>query len=152
MQPGVGIAPLQRMRLVHRALVGALTLQSRRIIGAGLTHVALILKNPPVESVPLQTDAYGAIRVGSTRVTLDTVIRAYRRGASAEDIARQFDALRIDDVYAVLAYYLRHREEVDAYLQEREVAAAEMRAELEHRFPPDGLRERLHARSTPPEA
>ena len=114
--------------------------------------MALILENPPIESVPLQTDAYGAIRVGGTRVTLDTVIRAYQRGASAEGIARQFDALRIDDVYAVLAYYLRHREKVDTYLQEREAAAAKMRAELELRFPPDELRERLRTHSTPPDA
>lgn len=108
--------------------------------------MALVLEESPVEAVPLKTDLHGAVRVGGTRVTLDSVIANYRRGASAEDIARQFDVLRVDDVYAVLAYYLRHRPEVDAYLRDRKAAAAHLRAQLEHRSPPDQLRERLRAR------
>jgi uncharacterized protein (DUF433 family) len=98
--------------------------------------VALVLEESPVEAVPLKTDPHGAVRVGGTRVTLDTIVAAYRRGARAEDIAQQFDVLRVDDVYAVLAYYLRHQPEVDAYLAEREVAAAHLRAQLERHFPP----------------
>jgi uncharacterized protein (DUF433 family) len=108
--------------------------------------VTLVLQEPPVEAVPLKTDPHGAVRVGGTRVTLDTVIAAYRRGATAEEIARQFDVLRVDDVYAVLAYYLRHQQEVDAYLRERDEAAAQRRAQMEREFPPDRLRERLRAR------
>jgi uncharacterized protein (DUF433 family) len=102
-----------------------------------------VLEESPVEAVPLKTDLHGAVRVAGTRVTLDTIIANYRRGASAEDIARQFDVLRVDDVYAVLAYYLRHQPEVDAYLAERQAAAAHLRVQLERRSPPDQLRERL---------
>ena len=105
--------------------------------------MALLLEESPVETVPLKTDPHGAVRVGGTRVTLDTVIAAYQRGASAEDIARQFDVLRIDDVHAVLAYYLRHRPDVDTYLADRAAAAAHLRAQVEGEFPPDRLRERL---------
>lgn len=108
--------------------------------------MALVLEQPPTEPVPLRTDPHGAIRVGGTRVTLDTVIAAHERGERPEDIVRQFDVLHLDDVYAVLAYYLRHREAVDAYLREREAAAAALRAEVESRCPPDGLRTRLLAR------
>jgi uncharacterized protein (DUF433 family) len=107
--------------------------------------MTLVLDAPPTETVPLKTDSRGAIRVGGTRVTLDVVIAAYQRGATAEDIVRQFDVLRADDVHAVLAYYLRHRGDVDAYLTERAASAADLRAEMEHHFPPDALRDRLRA-------
>ena len=109
--------------------------------------MALTLQEPPTEAVPLKTDPYGAIRVAGTRVTLDTLVAAYERGASAEDIARQFDVLDVADVHAVLAYYLRHRGEVDEYLRQREADAAAVRAEIERRSPPDELRERLRRRS-----
>jgi hypothetical protein len=50
------------------------------------------------------------------------------------------------DVYAVIAYYLRHRTELDAYLKEREQEAQKMGEEIEQEFPPDGIRARLMAR------
>jgi hypothetical protein len=50
------------------------------------------------------------------------------------------------DVYAVIAYYLRHKEEVEAYLQEQERLSEKIREENEQRFPSKGLRDRLLAR------
>ena len=38
----------------------------------------------PSERVPIQTDADGVIRVGGTRITLDTVVAAFDAGATAE--------------------------------------------------------------------
>ncbi len=38
------------------------------------------------ETVPLVRDADGVIRVGKTRVTLDTVVSAFLDGATAEEI------------------------------------------------------------------
>ena len=38
--------------------------------------------------LPLRLDTQGTIRVGRSRVTLDTVIAAYHQGASPETIAR----------------------------------------------------------------
>jgi hypothetical protein len=35
----------------------------------------------PTEQVPLRTDDHGVVRVGGTRVTLDTVIAAFENGA-----------------------------------------------------------------------
>ena len=98
------------------------------------------------EPIPLQMDADGVFRVGGTRVTLDTVIAAFHEGASPETIAEQYPALQLDAVYAVLTYYLRHRAEVDVYLAERTRQAAEVRAEMEARWPSAGLRARLLAR------
>jgi len=96
--------------------------------------------------VPLATDAHGVIRVAGTRVTLDTVIGVYSQGSTPEEIVESFDVLRLDDVYAVITYYLRHRDEVATYMAEQEALAAKIREEVEREFPQNGLRERLLAR------
>ena len=71
------------------------------------------------EPVPLAADRDGVMRVGGTRVTLDTVVAAFREGATAEEITQQYPSLQLADVYAVIGYYLRHQPEVDDYLRER---------------------------------
>lgn len=98
------------------------------------------------ERVPIQIDADGVIRVGGTRVTLDTVIAAFDAGATAEEIIQQYPSLTLADVYSVIAYYLRHQSEVRAYLAERQKEAAQVREENERRFDPAGVRDRLLAR------
>ena len=99
------------------------------------------------EPIPLTTDAHGVVRVGGTRVTLDTVISAYLRGEDAEKIADSYPAISLADVYATISYYLRHRTQVDGYLRDREVQSATVRQEVEARFGTnDGVRERLMAR------
>lgn len=96
--------------------------------------------------VPLEVDAHGVVRVGGTRVTLDTVIAAYRRHDSPEQIAESYDVLQLADVYAVISYYLQHRAEVDAYLEQRAREAEALRREIEQRFDQVGFRERLLVR------
>jgi uncharacterized protein (DUF433 family) len=98
------------------------------------------------EPVPLVTDADGVVRVGTTRVTLDTVVAAFREGATAEEISQQYPTLRLADVYAVIAYYLRHRSSVDAYLDDRSQLNEEVRRENEERTDPSGIRDRLLGR------
>ena len=56
------------------------------------------------EPVPLQADPDGVVRVGNTRVTLETVIGAFLDGASAEEIAYQYRPLDFADIYAVIAH------------------------------------------------
>ena len=99
-----------------------------------------------VETLPLNADPDGVIRVGGTRVTLDTVVAAFSEGATAEEIASQYPSLRLEDVYLVIGYVLRHRAEVESYLASRRLQAEHIRAENETRFAPDGVRERLLAR------
>ena len=85
------------------------------------------------------------ILVGGTRVTFDVVITEYLNGATAEDIAQDFSAISLADVHATIAYYLRHRDELDRYLDERRQQAAE--AERRSReTQPDDLRTRLEER------
>jgi uncharacterized protein (DUF433 family) len=98
------------------------------------------------EPAPLLSDADGVVHVGSSRVTLDSVLAAFRTGAAAEQIAQQYPSVDPADVYAVITYYLRHRGEVDEYLRARDRAAAEVRAVNEARFDPVGIRERLLSR------
>ena len=98
------------------------------------------------EAVPLIADVDGVIRVGKTRVTLDTVISAFLDGATAEEITHQYPSLDLADVYSVIAYYLRRRAEVDAYLQQHREQAEKIRMQNEFRFDPSGIRERLLAR------
>jgi uncharacterized protein (DUF433 family) len=99
-----------------------------------------------VEPIPLQKDSDGVFRVGGTRVTLDTLVAAFKEGASAEGIAEQYPSLALAEIYSVLGYYLRHQTEVDEYLEERQQQAARVRQENEARFTSIGVRERLLAR------
>lgn len=99
-------------------------------------------------AAPLAVDADGVIRVSGTRVTLDTLVAAYLDGADAEEIADQYPAVPLADVHVILAAYLRHRSEIDAYLTRRREAAEAVRAENERRFDPSGVRQRLLARQS----
>jgi uncharacterized protein (DUF433 family) len=83
------------------------------------------------EAVPLRTDQDGAIRVGGTRVLLEVVIGAYERGDSPEGIVRAFPTLKLADVYAAIAYYLIHKDEVDAYIRQVERDGEEIRRKIE---------------------
>lgn len=98
------------------------------------------------EPAPLVTDVDGVVRIGASRVTLDTLVAAFREGMTAEGIVEQYPSMQLADVYTVIGYILRHTEQVDAYLRDRERLAAEVRRENEARFDPAGIRERLLAR------
>ncbi len=98
------------------------------------------------EKIPLTNDRDGVVRVGNTRVTLDTLVSAFNQGATAEDIAHRYSALDLADVYAVISYYLRRRADVEKYLRERQAQARTLRKQNEARFDPHGVRDRLLAR------
>lgn len=99
------------------------------------------------EVVPLVRDVDGVIRVGVTRVTLDTIVASFLDGATAEEIVYQYPSLELPDVYSVIAYYLRQRPEVEDYLRQRRDLAAVVRDQNETHFDPTGVRDRLLARS-----
>ena len=103
---------------------------------------------PTTEVIPLTVDAHGVLRVGNTRVTLETVLAAFADGATAEEIVQQYPSLHLADVYSVIGYYLRHTSEIDAYLQQRREQREVIRRQNETRFDPHGVRERLLARHT----
>jgi len=99
------------------------------------------------EPIPLNVDPHGTVRVGGTRLTLETMLGAFKRGDSPQEIAAAFPGLELGDIHAVITYYLRHRAEVEAYLREQEAKAVEVRREIESRQGDQrGLRERLLVR------
>ena len=99
------------------------------------------------EPAPIALDADGVARVGGTRVTLDTVVTAFKLGATPEEIGLRYDSLSLSDVYGAVAYYLRHRSEVEQYLQERRTEAEEIRRFNESQIDRQAIRERLSARA-----
>lgn len=83
------------------------------------------------EAPPLRRDTSGGLRIGKSRVLLELVIHAFEDGATPEAIAQRYPTTTLADVYGVLAYYLRHQEEVKAYLEKREQKAEKVRKRIE---------------------
>ncbi len=102
--------------------------------------IHLVARTPPIR------EEGGALRVGCTRVTLESVLWAHVQGANPEDIKRQFPSLELADIYDVIAYYLRHRESIQEYLQEQERKYHETTEQIKKEFPQAELRARLLAR------
>lgn len=99
------------------------------------------------EPVPLVRDQAGRLMVPGTRISLDVLVAAFKRGKTPEAIHDSYETVSLGDVYAIFTYYLRHRAEVETYLeeQEREGRAIQARIEAKHPFE-EGLRARLLAR------
>lgn len=99
------------------------------------------------DAIPLRVDESGAIRVGKSRVLFYLVVEAYKRGNRPEDIVEMYDTLDLADVHAVIAYYLRHHDEVEAFLVEIEQRSQEIRRKIEANQPPrEEVRAKLEAR------
>ncbi len=56
--------------------------------------------------------------VAGSRVSLDSIVYAFWEGQSPETIAQSFDTLTLEQVYGAIAYYLSHRDEINAYLEQ----------------------------------
>lgn len=80
---------------------------------------------------PLRIDAGGAFRVGNSRISLDLVIEQYENGMAPEDMVRAYETLELADIHAVIAYYLRHSDEVCAYLRRRDEEVQTLRTKIE---------------------
>ena len=71
---------------------------------------------------------------------------AYKQGSDPEEIIDMFTSLKLADVYIVISYYLQNRDEIEAYLSERQKQHELVRQMNEARFDPNGIRERLLSR------
>src|SRR5947209_4876824 len=87
---------------------------------------------------PLSISEGGAIPIGDTRVSLDSVVHHHQQGATAEEIALRFPALRLADIHSCLAYYLNHRERVQEHLLHQHQQADD----LQHRISSDPVQQR----------
>ena len=69
--------------------------------------------------------AGGKPRIAGRRITVQNIMVWHERlGMNADEIASEYD-LSLADVYAALAYYFDHREEIDRTLAEDEAFVAE---------------------------
>jgi uncharacterized protein (DUF433 family) len=84
---------------------------------------------------PLRVDEQGAVRVGESRISLNLIVDQYENGMTPEDMVRAYDTLVLADVHAVIAYYLRHRDLVRAYMKRREEVADALRTKIEAERP-----------------
>jgi len=53
-------------------------------------------------------------------VPLELIVYAYRDGLAPEDIIRTYPSVSLPLAYGIIAYYLSHQEEVDAYVARTE--------------------------------
>ncbi len=75
----------------------------------------------------------GAWRVAGTRVSLESVIFLHLEGETPAGIVREFPTLTLEQVHGVIAFYLRNREAIDAYLDHIRELWVKGRAESEVR-------------------
>jgi len=88
----------------------------------------LELTNPPA----LHQDDEGTIRLTGSRVTLDTLISAYKKGEPAELIQDSVPSLSLAQIYSAIAWYLTHEVEAEEYLKQRAATAENLRREIEN--------------------
>ena len=61
----------------------------------------------------------GGYYVAGSRISLDSVVYAFERGASPESIQHSYPLLRLAQIHGAIAFYLDHQAEVRRYLEEK---------------------------------
>jgi uncharacterized protein (DUF433 family) len=98
---------------------------------------------PNTLTIPLRIDPDGIIRVGETRVTLQSIVADYHRGYNPAEIAEHFPSVESSEIYVVIAYYLQNRQEVDEYVRLQGQESAKIREEFGALFPTIDFRSRV---------
>jgi uncharacterized protein (DUF433 family) len=84
---------------------------------------------------------FGKPRIAGTRMPVATIAKLYlEMGESLEDLAKEYD-LSLASVYAAMAYYYDHREEIDRHTAESKAFVEQLR----HNSSPSPLQEKLRA-------
>ena len=91
----------------------------------------------------IRLDNRGVAFVGETRLKVEHVVGAKNHwGMTPERIQEGYDFLTLGQVYAALAYYYDHKEEMDACMQRESEEFEAMRTADEKRNPHDLLKKR----------
>lgn len=85
------------------------------------------------EMPPIRVDEDGVLRVGDSRILVVLVISEFNRGSSPEEIREAYPTAALVDIYGVIAYYLRHQEELDQYIADYERQGERLRQIVESR-------------------
>lgn len=83
------------------------------------------------EVPPLNVLDNGSVRIAGTRIGLEHIVANYLAGWTAERIVKEYTTLNLADVHAVIAYYLRHKDEVDRYVAEQDEKSEQIREMIE---------------------
>ena len=67
--------------------------------------------------------------IAGKRISLDSIVYAFRRGQSPESIRRSFPLLTLEEIYGAIAFYLANRAEIDEYLIQEEKEFEKMRSD-----------------------
>jgi hypothetical protein len=105
--------------------------------------VTVIDFEPLTVIVPLREDPPGVFRVGNSRVLLELVLRAYKRGESPEGIVRSYRTLCLADVYAVVTRFLANPAPFEEYLRQSDAQAEAVRRQIEASQRPGPTKEEL---------
>ena len=62
----------------------------------------------------------GGYWITGTRISLDSIVYAFRRGVAPESMQRAFPLLTLEEIYGAITFYLAHEQEIDAYLAQAE--------------------------------
>lgn len=76
----------------------------------------------------VRVDEHGVMRVGASRVMLDSIIASFEQGHSAETIQQQYPVLNLEEVYGAITWYLAHSDEVTEYLRRQQTVWGQERA------------------------
>ena len=95
----------------------------------------------------VRLDEYGAMRIGNSRVMLDSIVAGFEQGHSPETLQQQYPTLSLEEVYGAITYYLAHRDEVHTYLKQQDELWEAWRAKSAVQSNP--VVERLRALRTP---
>jgi uncharacterized protein (DUF433 family) len=95
----------------------------------------------------VRVDEHGAMRIGNSRVMLDSIVAGFEQGHSPETLQQQYPTLSLEEVCWVITYYLAHTDEVHTYLKRQDELWEAWRAESATR--PSPVVERLRASGAP---
>ncbi len=87
----------------------------------------------------------GGYWIAGTRVSLDSIVYAFLRGAAPENIAQSFPVLKLEEVYGAVTYYLGHEEDVNSFLRQNDREFDTLRTQARQINP--GLYQKLEAAS-----
>jgi uncharacterized protein (DUF433 family) len=64
----------------------------------------------------------GGYWITGTRISLDSIVYAFKRGVAPESMQRAFPLLTLEEIYGAITFYLAHEQEIDAHLEQAEAA------------------------------
>lgn len=68
----------------------------------------------------VRRDEHGVMRIGNSRVMLNSIVVGFEQGHSPETLQQQYPTLSLEEVYGAITYYLAHTDEIDTYLKRQD--------------------------------